>query len=210
MDGSRENVNYHYQNGLGMKKSGIYKIQSIIKPNKVYIGSAVDINLRKWQHFNDLKKNKHGNGKLQNHYNKYGKDDLQFYFLLGCDKEDLIKTEQYFIDSYNPFFNICKKAGSSLGLKRSEETRKKIGDFWRGKTSQFKGKMHTEEAKLKNSLAHKNKPSPRKGVKLSIETKLKISLSKKGHGSFTGKHHSDATKLKISKSKLGIKLKKRL
>ncbi len=193
-----------------MKISGIYKIQSVIKPNKIYIGSAININLRKWQHFNDFKKNRHGNSRLQNHYNKYGKDDLQFSFLLGCDKKDLIKIEQYFIDSYNPFFNICKKADSSLGLKRSEETRKKIGDYWRGKTSNFKGKSHTPEANLKNSLAHKNKPSPRKGVKLSIETKLKISLSKKGHGSFTGKHHSEETKLKISKSKFGVKLKQRI
>lgn len=30
-------------------------------------------------------------------------------------------------------YNCCSTAGSNLGLKLSEETKRKIGDFWRGK-----------------------------------------------------------------------------
>jgi len=111
-----------------MKISGIYKIQSQIKPERIYIGSAIDINHRWKMHINDLRKNKHGSIKLQRHFSKYGEVDLQFSILLGCDKEDLIKTEQYFIDSYNPFFNICKTAGSWLGHRHSAESRKKQSD----------------------------------------------------------------------------------
>ena len=82
------------------KVSGIYKIQSLSHPERCYIGSAVNIDKRKKEHLNNLRKNKHANKKLQSHFNKYGETDLSFSLLLGCGKEDLIKNEQYFIDSY--------------------------------------------------------------------------------------------------------------
>jgi group I intron endonuclease len=46
--------------------------------------------------------------------------------LIGCEKQDLIKHEQYFIDAFNPWFNICPIAGSSLGRKTPEEVKEKI------------------------------------------------------------------------------------
>jgi group I intron endonuclease len=101
-----------------MKISGIYQIQSKIKPERIYIGSAININSRWNMHLFRLRKKEHHSIKLQNHYNKYRESDLQFSVLLGCDKGDLIKIEQYFIDSYNPWFNIAKKAGSALGIRR--------------------------------------------------------------------------------------------
>jgi group I intron endonuclease len=85
-----------------MRISGIYRIQSKIKSERIYIGSAVDINDRWRCHLKDLRNNKHHSKKLQRHYDKYGEVDLQLSILLGCEKEDLLKTEQYFIDSYNP------------------------------------------------------------------------------------------------------------
>lgn len=56
-----------------MKISGIYKIQSKVKPERIYIGSAVNIRHRRNQHFSSLSLNNHHNKKLQYHYNKYGK-----------------------------------------------------------------------------------------------------------------------------------------
>jgi group I intron endonuclease len=99
------------------KITGIYKIQSAIKPERIYIGSGVNIQRRWWCHLSKLRNNKHENSKLQRHFNKYGEVDFQFSILLGCNENDLIKIEQYFIDSYNPFFNICKTAGSTKGRK---------------------------------------------------------------------------------------------
>jgi group I intron endonuclease len=122
-----------------MTQSGIYKIQSICKPERCYIGSAINIRNRWRGHLNDLKRNKHSNNRLQNHFKKYGESDLQFSILLGCEKEDLIKIEQYFIDSYNPWFNICKIAGNSLGTKRSIETRRKISEHQIGRIPWNKG-----------------------------------------------------------------------
>ena len=140
------------------RTSGIYKIESKIKPNRIYIGSAVSFYTRWMNHLSDLRTGDHGNKKLQHHFNKYGEDDLIFSIVEECDKNILLNKEQGYIDRLNPYFNICKIAGSSLGLKRSDETKKKIGDHWRGT-------KHSEQHKIniinglkghKNSLGHKD------------------------------------------------------
>ena len=105
------------------RQSGIYKIQSVIKPERIYIGSSVDITDRWQHHLQELKGNRHNNKKLQNHVNKYGESDLQFSILLGCEKDDLLKVEQYFLDSYKPYFNCCSIAGNTLGFRHSDETK---------------------------------------------------------------------------------------
>ncbi len=73
-----------------MKLSGIYQIQSKIKPERCYIGSAIHISNRWTKHLSELRLNRHHSRKLQLHYNKYGESDLQFSVLLGCEKEDLL------------------------------------------------------------------------------------------------------------------------
>jgi group I intron endonuclease len=122
-----------------MEVSGVYKIQSKTKPYRCYIGSACDLRERQWRHFRKLRYNKHFNKKLQNHYNKYGENDLEFSVILyGCSKTELIFVEQCFIDTYNPWFNICPTAGNRLGCKCREDTKKKL----RGKKSkEFKERM---------------------------------------------------------------------
>ena len=127
--------------------SGIYKIQSKIKSERIYIGSSCDI-IHRWQeHSRKLKLGVHKNPKLQHHINKYGFTDLQFSILVGCDKENLITNEQFFLDSLTPWFNIHKKADSPLGLKRSEKSRGKMSARTRGEGNGFYGKHHSEESK---------------------------------------------------------------
>jgi group I intron endonuclease len=163
-----------------MKISGIYKIQSKEKPEKCYIGSSVNIKYRKRRHLRQLSLNKHPNIKLQNHYNKYDKTDLQFTILLGCKKEDLIKNEQFFIDAYKPLFNICPNAGNHLGRKCSKETIDKI---------------------RKNSIGKKN----RLGMKNSIESNKKRSISLIGNKNSLGIKQSSEHKRKISEALRGKK-----
>jgi len=40
-----------------------------------------------------------------------------------CLFDEILKIEQYYIDNLKPSYNILKIAGSSLGLKYSEETK---------------------------------------------------------------------------------------
>lgn len=174
--------------------TGIYQIQSKIKPNRSYIGSAVNIKKRWNYHREDLRKNKHINSRLQNHHNKYGISDLKFSILTGCSKDDLIKNEQFFIDAYNPFFNICKTAGSPLGRKCTPETIIKLRISHLGNTSN-KGKKWSLEARKKCSERQTGKKRPHseqwkeknrgprinmRGRKLSDEHKKKISINNLG------------------------------
>ena len=64
-------------------ETGIYKIVSKIRPDRMYIGSSINIPKRWREHISNLKKNKHHSKQLQNHFNKYGEADLQFSILLN-------------------------------------------------------------------------------------------------------------------------------
>lgn len=132
-----------------MKISGVYQIQSRIKPERIYIGSSNNIKCRWNLHLSELRRNKHSNGRLQNHYNKYGKNDLIFSILICCDEESLIITEQFYIDSHKTFFNLCKKAGSTKGRKRTLEQRKRMSEVMIGRNTWLMGRICSEETKKK-------------------------------------------------------------
>jgi len=106
---------------------GIYKIQSKIKPERCYIGSAVDIKKRWWAHLRNLRNNKHQRI-LQNHYNKYGEKDLVFSVVRLCVREAAVPLEQIYLDKMKPYFNINTDSSSPLGTTPSAETRQKIID----------------------------------------------------------------------------------
>lgn len=103
-------------------KSGIYKIVNL-QNSKKYIGSAVNLKRREYEHFRMLEKGIHYNSYLQASYNKYGKDSFRFEIVTECCKEELINLEQYYLDSLKPEYNGCKTAGSMLGFKFSDETK---------------------------------------------------------------------------------------
>jgi hypothetical protein len=96
---------------------------------------------------------------------------------------ELLKIEQLFIDFEKPFFNICKIAGNSLGVIRSELSKKRMSDA---------KKLMTEETKQKIRKAITGIPSKQKGISLSRERKLHLSKIN------TGKHLSNETKKKCS------------
>lgn len=182
-----------------MSICGIYKIQSAEKPDRFYIGSSKDIGERFRLHLVHLKKNDHHSIKLQNHYNKYGKSDLLFYILLGCEKEDLIKNEQYFLDSYKPWFNMAKVAGSGEGHTVSEEARKIMSEKRKGTKNPHVGHRPSEEGiqRIKDKLRgripwNKGKPNPHGGYIFTEDHKKNIGEAQRG------RKHSPETKKKMS------------
>lgn len=152
---------------MGEKISCIYKISSI-KNGKIYIGSAFNFSRRKYLHIWELKRLKHINQKLQRHFNKYGLDDLVFEIIeVVEDKANLISREQHYIDTLNPWFNICKVAGNCAGRIASPETCMKITKSNLGKKAWNKG--------LKMG------PAWNKGKTNTPEHRAKISKANTGH-----------------------------
>lgn len=135
-------LNYTSEEKENLYKIGIYKISfKKDKKNRVYIGSALIHKNRKnhrgfyhrWtRHLEDLTANKHANCKLQNACNKYGIENINFEIIEILEK-DLNKNvyediETEYISKFNAVdegFNILRIAYTSLGVKRSEETKLK-------------------------------------------------------------------------------------
>lgn len=111
-----------------MSVSGIYRING---PNgKFYVGSARNIGQRWTEHKRDLRYGDHGNSKLQRSWNRHGETGFTIEVLEVVSlPDDLIKREQFWIDSLKAVvngYNILPVAGSSLGRKHSDETRRKM------------------------------------------------------------------------------------
>jgi group I intron endonuclease len=221
-----------------MKICGIYKISSLKSPDKFYIGSSVDIKNRWNLHKRRLEKNVHHSPILQSYTNKYGIDSLTFEIIELCNRDNILIREQYYIDTLNPYLNVCRIAGNHLGRKCSEESimrmriaKSKITDESRKRMSESAKKrkctvkrVMSEEQKKKISISHMgNKYNL--GHKRSEETKLKMSIALKGKTgrknyimpeeqkrkiglANSGKIMSEETKRKISIAKKGKKLKR--
>lgn len=159
-------------------KSGIYKIINIVN-GKFYIGSSEHLDIRKKEHFRELNLNKHANKKLQNSYNKYGKENFKFEIIEYVeDVNTLLKVEQKWLDKLKPY---NRDIGYNIAINTS---------------APMKGRKHTEETKKHYSRIRKGSKNPNYGKKLPtwrIE-QLKNSFD------WTGKKHTDETKAKMSKS----------
>lgn len=161
--------------------SGIYMMRSIIKPERFYIGSSEWIYRRFNKHIVLLNKNNHHSLILQNHVSKYGISDLKLIILMVCLPDNLIKYEQIFIEALDPYFNVCKQAGSVRGIKRTVEHCRIISESKKGK-------------KISPETIEKIRIS-KIGTKLSIETKMKM----KGRKAWNkGIKHSDSHREKLS------------
>lgn len=160
------------------RECGVYKLINLVN-GKIYVGSTKDLYERKWQHFNDLKRNKHYNTYLQNSWNKYKEENFKFEVIEYIEDINLLlEREQYWINFYNVIdkkygYNIQPIAGSNLGSKLTEKHKEKI------RNSHY-GIRPSEETKRKQSKAREGKVSNRKGCVLTEETKIKISNNKKG------------------------------
>lgn len=58
---------------------------------------------------------------------KYGYAEFKLEILEYCSIEELIIREQFYFDEFNPEYNILKFAGSPLGYRHSEASKKLIG-----------------------------------------------------------------------------------
>ena len=134
---------------------------------------------------------------------KYGIDIFERQILENNIKnlEILNEREKYYIEMYNTFkdgynLTIGSDGGGDWILKKTKEEIEHISKI---KSEKLKGRIFSDETKKLMSLRKKNIP-------LTEEHKLNIIKSQSGenHPWFNRKH-TEETKLKISKSKIGIK-----
>jgi group I intron endonuclease len=149
-------------------RHGVYQIINLVTGHK-YIGSTKYLTGRERQHLNDLRKKKHKNPRLQRAFNKYGEKNFKFEIICECEIKNLLVEEQKELDRHNKknMYNICKIAGSTLGIKHSATERARKSKVQKGKRpsdetiekirNTLTGVKHTPERRKNLSIAHKGK-----------------------------------------------------
>lgn len=187
---------------------------------KAYVGISIHIKERWSIHRQYLRKNKHPNNHLQNAWNKYGENNFEFNILEVIDfdynnkdnnyrnaiSEKLDKLEEKYFTKYNSTereygYNLN---GAGLHGIASEETKNKLSKMRQGEGNSFYGKKHSEDSKKLMGAAvldYDGEKNPNYGNKWSDEQKEHISKINKGRT--LGKHHTNETKQKMSKSHMG-------
>lgn len=166
--------------------SGIYCIKNLIN-DKVYIGQALRLERRLYEHKYYLAIGKDKAVALQRAVNKYGLDNFDMSILEYCNPECLNEREIYHISQFNSSnkkfgYNLSSGGNSGLiGYKHSEETKQHMSVAKKG---------YTLRQDLVEMLRNINL-----GKVVSLETRKKISEANTGSKHpMWGKHHSEETK----------------
>ena len=180
-------------------KNGVYQIRNV-KNGKIYIGSVAELRGfdHRWRtHCLSLDKGNHHSVYLQRAWKKYGADVFVFEILEICEPSLCIDREQHYLDtllfaSYDDDrfdelgYNMCRVAGSRLGVKHTAASRAKMSltrkgrplsvkhcEALSGEKNHFYGKHHTIASKQLLAKAH---------IKLSEEEVQQIRiLLQNGH-----------------------------
>ena len=148
-------------------ESGIYAIRNKVN-GKIYVGSAKHIQKRWLLHKHHLNNDKHHSTKLQRSWNKHGKEVFEFGIIEICAPIYLIEREQYWLDYFNVVeegYNHHPLARSALGTKRSEECKRRMSEYRKGRPSFRKGKEiwnEEQRARLAEIAKRENLPLDRR------------------------------------------------
>jgi group I intron endonuclease len=211
--------------------SGVYLIRCLAN-GRIYVGSSARLALRWSEHRKTLRNGTHRNSLLRNAWRKYGEDAFSFEVLDYAPAAALVALEQRYIDRLRACdrsigMNLAPTAGTTLGVKHSDETRAKVRASHKG----MSGRKHSAETLRKMSEAAARRartPEARaamsrwsKGRTLSAETRAKLSAGRKGRAlsaehrarigeglkgrqsNWIGRMHSAETRAKMSASRLG-------
>ena len=134
--------------------SGVYWIANKVS-GKVYVGSAVNV-LRRWRtHRAELRGGRHHSEHLQRSWDKHGEPSFLFELLAECAPENLVSVEQQWMDFFGRewLYNVLPTAGSCLGRKHRDETKKKMADAWRTRKPISAESRAKQAAALRKTLA---------------------------------------------------------
>lgn len=172
------------------RRPGIYMLLNRAN-GKFYVGSAVDLRSRARGHCRKASQGKHENAIVRRAWAKYGAGSFRFLVIEYVQgRESLIPREQFYLDSLRPDYNIAPRAGSPLGLRRSEETKAKSRAAKLGKkasletrariSAALRGRKMSPESIAKTAAALRGRPK-------SAEHRAKLSAVRKGR---PGRRHT--------------------
>lgn len=140
-------------------------IYSIInnKTKERYVGQTIDLERRKKEHFKDLESNKHLNKKLQNAWNKYGKNNFSFEYQKYdlANKDELNILEKAFIQQYDSYYNgynltLGGDGGNTRGnLSFENYCLIYIGCRWKGMTEKIAKVLNIDSSTVSAILREK-------------------------------------------------------
>jgi len=182
---------------LTKKLCGIYEIRNTINGH-VYIGQSVNIATRWKSHVRELNSDApHDNDHLQNAWNLYGPDAFTFELIDEYPADELKSAEQYWMNMAGNDYNICRVAGSPLGMKRTDEAKAKMSASKMGNTNAKGPRTAESRAKMAGNTNAKDNVPWNKGKTLSDATRAKMSAAG------MGKVISPEQRAKTSKAMMG-------
>lgn len=201
----------------------VYQARNLVNGHR-YIGFTTQgLEVRKKQHLKDAK-TKHRVFRFHRALNKYGHDNFVFEVLADFQDDDLLAKmyECEAIEAYKPEYNLsyggeggrlseetrAKISASHMGLSvglgvpKSPEHRKRIGDGHRGKPKlKLRGRKKSQEA-IEKTRAKLMGHAPTWTGPHSEETKQKLREANKGQVPWIlGKNHKEESKLLMSAAK---------
>lgn len=179
------------------KSSGIYRISNL-HTGDCYIGQASNLQKRRHNHLSDLRKQQHGNQRLQRAWNKYGASAFLYAVIEICPIESLTEREDHWMNWCRErgieLYNMCPAAGSVLGLKHSKESRDK----------------HSENAKRymsnPNTRARLRESSKRQWLNPEFRIFRSQSAKKQMSDPEMRKRLSDASKIQMSSPEMRARI----
>ncbi|MBR8475834.1 NUMOD3 domain-containing DNA-binding protein [Burkholderia cenocepacia] len=179
-----------------MIAAGIYRI--VVErgdlPPKFYIGQTINLKKRQSEHIAKLRSGTAHNQALQNAFSQYGEASVRFEPVLICsrDPETLALYEQIVLNAYierygaRGVFNYrVANVNSSIGTKRSDETRARISAALKGRqlspdsiargVAKRIGRKQSVEAIAKRT-------AKQTGIKRSAETRARMSEAARARG----------------------------
>lgn len=137
-------------------KKGIYQIKNLIN-GKIYIGSAVNFEKRKWEHFSKSEK---ASQLIVKAIDKYGIENFIFTpieYCPNCNQQELYKREQFWLDILTPYnenigYNISKVAEGGNGGTKESALKSNITKREKGWNKQTYPKLSTSKLGSKNPM----------------------------------------------------------
>lgn len=157
----------------GFNAPGVYMASGIVPsesfPIPVYVGSSVDLKKRiVFEHVPRLTCGEHKCKPLRSYCTKYGVENLVWYLLETCKRDETLTREQHYLDTLRPYidekrgFNSAKSATApgkgcrwNIGRKASESTKRKQSENNTGSANPFFGRKHSEAVKKRQAALRK-------------------------------------------------------